>query len=435
MLHHTAIGALEGTAAQERCAAGLVCATTSMPTSNVETNVVANTCSVAALLPIMGVVLIAFLVIGLALPVLPLHVHQGLGLSPFIVGLVTGSQFAASLLSRIYSGRYADTRGAKRAVVAGLLTAVAGGLLYLASIPFAGAPPLSAAILLGGRALLGAAESFVITGAVSWGLALGGRANTGRVIAWIGMAMFASLAFGAPLGVTLYANGGFIAVAVMTTVLPLLAVLTAAWLPSIPAQQGSPTGLMRVLSQVWLPGIGAAFSTVGFGAMIAFSSLLSTERAWSPVWLTFSAFAAALVVTRLFFGHAPDKLGGARVAFTCAFIEAAGLAMIWFASGAFMAAAGAALTGIGYSLIYPGFGVEAVQCTSLKSRGLAMGAYTVFLDVALGIGSPALGLLAGWKGLEAVFIASAIVVLCAAGAASIILRTSSREGARKLRTK
>ena len=69
-----------------------------MPTSDVESNVVANTCSVAALLPIMGVVLIAFLVIGLALPVLPLHVHQGLGLSPFIVGLVTGSQFAASLL-------------------------------------------------------------------------------------------------------------------------------------------------------------------------------------------------------------------------------------------------------------------------------------------------------------------------------------------------
>ena len=282
MLHHTAIGALEGTAAKERCAAWLVCSTTSMPTSDVESNVVANTCSVAALLPIMGVVLIAFLVIGLALPVLPLHVHQGLGLSPFIVGLVTGSQFVASLLSRIYSGRYADTRGAKRAVVAGLLTAVAGGLLYLASIPFAGAPSLSAAILLGGRALLGAAESFVITGAVSWGLALGGRANTGRVIAWIGMAMFASLAFGAPLGVTLYANGGFIAVAVMTMVLPLLAVLTVAWLPSIPAQQSSPTGLMRVLSQVWLPGIGAAFSTVGFGAMIAFSSLLSTERAMEP---------------------------------------------------------------------------------------------------------------------------------------------------------
>src|SRR5262245_9559190 len=52
---------------------------------------------ITALLPIMAAVLIAFLIIGLALPVLPLHVHQRLGLSAFVVGLVTGSQFAASL--------------------------------------------------------------------------------------------------------------------------------------------------------------------------------------------------------------------------------------------------------------------------------------------------------------------------------------------------
>ena len=69
----------------------------------------------------MGMVSVAFLVIGLALPVLPLHVHRGLGLSTFVVGLVTGSQFAASLISRVWSGHYADSKGAKRAVVVGLL--------------------------------------------------------------------------------------------------------------------------------------------------------------------------------------------------------------------------------------------------------------------------------------------------------------------------
>src|ERR1700716_4133935 len=93
-----------------------------------------------ALLPLMVVVLVVFLIIGLALPVLPLHVHQGLGFGTFVVGLVTGSQFAASLISRVWSGHYADTRGAKRAVVAGMLTAAASGLLYLLSLRFVGAP-------------------------------------------------------------------------------------------------------------------------------------------------------------------------------------------------------------------------------------------------------------------------------------------------------
>jgi MFS family permease len=104
--------------------------------------------SVTALLPIMEAVLIAFLVIGLALPVLPLHVHQGLGLSTFVVGLVTGSQFAASLISRVWAGRFSDLRGAKRAVVTGLLTAVVSGLLYLASLAFVGAPCCPSAFCL-----------------------------------------------------------------------------------------------------------------------------------------------------------------------------------------------------------------------------------------------------------------------------------------------
>src|SRR6266700_4656597 len=177
---------------------------------------------VADLLPIMGMVFIAFLVIGLALPVLPLHVHLGLGLSTFVVGLVTGSQFAASLISRVWSGHYADRRGAKRAVIAGLAIAAVAGLLYLLSLRFVGAPWVSVTILLLGRALLGVAESFIITGAVTWGLALVGPQSAGRVIAWIGMAMFAALALGAPLGTILYAVGGFAAVAVATILVPLL---------------------------------------------------------------------------------------------------------------------------------------------------------------------------------------------------------------------
>ena len=383
--------------------------------------------SMTAVLPIMGVVSVAFLVIGFALPVLPLHVHQDLGLSTFVVGLVTGSQFAASLISRVWSGRYADSRGGKRAVVLGLLTAVVGGLLYLVSLPLVGRPSLSVSVLLVGRALLGGAESLVITGAVSWGLGLAGPANTGRVIAWVGMAMFASLAFGAPVGTTLYALGGFTAVALATILVPLIAVLLVAPLSAVRAKHGTQTGLMKILGAVWLPGFGSALSTLGFGAMIAFSALLSAQQGWTPVWLTFSAFAMALVAARLFLGHIPDMLGGARVALVCVFVEAAGLALIWFAPNPLLAAAGAALTGFGYSLVYPGLGIEAMKRVPSQSRGLAMGAYTVFLDVALGFGSPALGLLAGRAGVGSVFLASAILALGAAVVAGWLLRSALKD--------
>ena len=51
------------------------------------------------LLPITLAVFVGFLTIGLQLPVLPLHLHQTLGMDTVVVGLVIGSQFVAALLS------------------------------------------------------------------------------------------------------------------------------------------------------------------------------------------------------------------------------------------------------------------------------------------------------------------------------------------------
>src|SRR2546427_10831431 len=110
--------------------------------------------SIAALLPIMGVVFIAFLIIGLAMPVLPLHVHQGLGLGTFIVGLVVGSQFAASLISRLWAGRHADSLGAKHAIVTGLIVSALAGLLHLLSAPFVSDPGVSVTSLPLARGLV-----------------------------------------------------------------------------------------------------------------------------------------------------------------------------------------------------------------------------------------------------------------------------------------
>jgi MFS family permease len=376
--------------------------------------------SVATLIPIMGAVFVAFLVIGLALPVLPLHVHQGLGLGTFLVGLVAGSQFGAAILSRVWAGRDADASGPKHAVIAGLLIAAAAGLLYLVSLSFVGAPAVSVTILLLGRALLGVGESFIITGAQSWGLALLGVHNTSKVLAWVGSAMFAAFAAGAPIGTALYARYGFAGIAFATTLLPFATLLCVARLQRVPSMTRVPTGLIKVMAAVWVPGAGAALSSIGFGAVTAFSALLFVARGWAA-WPAFTVFALVFILARVFLGHLADRFGGARVALLCVLVEAAGLGSIWLAPAFALALSGAALTGFGYSLVYPGLGVEAVRLVPAQSRGLAMGAYTAFLDVALGFGTPALGLLADRAGLSAVFGASMVAALGAGGVAMALL--------------
>jgi len=65
--------------------------------------------------------------------------------------------------------------------------------------------------------------------------------------------------------------------------------------------------------------------------------------------------------------------------------------------------------------------VEAIHRAPPQSRGLAMGAYTAFLDLALGLANPALGLVANWAGLPGVYLVSTLVVVCAAAIAMRLL--------------
>ena len=125
---------------------------------------------------------------------------------------------------------------------------------------------------------------------------------------------------------------------------------------------------------------------------------------------------------RLLFGTLPDRIGGARAAVAFIAAEAAGQLLIWVAPTPALALWGAVLTGLGYSLVYPGFGVEAVRDIPPEHRGLAAGAYAASLDVALGLANPLLGLVADRAGLRAVFLTSAALVTCAAGVALALLR-------------
>lgn len=366
-----------------------------------------------SLLSLMASVFTVFLVTGAALPALPLHIHDHLGFGAFMIGLVSGAQFAASLISRFWSGTVADRSGPKHAVMMGLIMAALAGLFYLLSLFFMGNAVLSIAILLIGRALLGGAESFIMTGAQSWCLALAGPGNAGKMIAWIGTAMFVALAVGAPLGSFLYAGWSFVAIGLATIAGAVLTLVLVAPIPAVKPAPQSEKAVARVLKAVWLPGIGMAFAGIGYGTMTAFAVLLFVQRGWQPAWLSFTAFAAALMVARVFFGPLPDRLGGARTAMIFVVIHSVGMALIWLSPFAWLAFVGAALAGFGYALVYPGFGMEAIRLAPSESRGLAMGVYSAFIDLSLGILAPLLGLVGNVAGLGSIFLINALLALCA----------------------
>lgn len=374
------------------------------------------------LLPITLTVFVGFLTLGLALPVLPLHLQSALKMSPLVIGTVIASQFVAALLTRAWAGSMVDLRGTKRAVVIGLGLGACSGLAYLASL---GAPGDygAVAVLTGARLLLGCAESLVVTGALGWGVGLAGPQNAGKVMAWVGIAMYGAYAAGAPLGVFVYGRSGFAGIALAAVAIPLLALAIVARVPALAPSHKVRVPFYKVLRAVWLPGLGLALSSMGFCALTAFVALLFADRGWGDAALAFTAFGVAFIGARRLFGHLPDRVGGAKVALVCVLVEAAGQLLVWSAPGALLACVGAAITGFGYSLAFPGFGVEAVRRAPPESRASAMGAYVAFLDISLAVCGPLAGLVAIRWGVGSVYLAGALVVASSVCVALRLLAT------------
>jgi len=374
-------------------------------------------------LPLFICVFLGYLTVGLSLGVLPGYIQGSLHFSNLIVGLVIGVQSAATLVSRHFSGVICDTRGSNFAVRYGVGLSGLAGLMYLVSSAVAAQPLFSLFLLLIGRILLGSGESLLITGALAWGIGLSGPQRSGKVMARTGIAMYAALACGAPLGMGIRENAGFAAVCWAVVLFPLLGGLCISVLQRVPVSGNNRVPFYSVMGKVGRPGAGLALGTVGFGSLASFISLYFTRQGWTGASLALTVFGGAYIIVRLFFAHLPDRIGGGKVAFISLCVEAAGQLLLWTASSSGIALAGAALTGVGFSLVFPSFGVAAVKHAGPENKGVVLGAYVAFFDLALGVTGPLAGYIAGRLGYAAIY---AFGALCAGAAALLSLSLRNR---------
>lgn len=364
---------------------------------------------------IIAALFYGYLAVGLPLPVLPLFVHDKLGFSNLIVGLVIGIQFLATVLTRGYAGRLTDQHGGKRSALQGAAVSALGGLLYLLAALPGLAPGVSLAILIAGRLAAGFGESQFVTGCVSWSIASVGPQRAGMSMSWTGIAMFAALAIGAPIGMAVYQAYGFELAMVACIVAPMIAIPIALRAVSYTSRTGQRLPFYKVLGQIWREGLGLMLQGVGLSGLTAFASLYFAAHNWGHAGLVMSAFGIGFIFVRVFLGTLPDRMSGYRVAFWSLVVEAAGQAMIWGAPHEVVALAGALVTGLGCALVFPALGVEALKRVLPANRGSAMGAFVAFLDIAYGISGPAAGLIAGNFGYAAVYLFGTACALLGAG--------------------
>lgn len=356
---------------------------------------------------------ICYLSIGLPLAVLPGYIHYQLGYSTFIAGVVISLQYISTLVSRPHAGRYTDIWGAKKVVSLGIVCCMLSGLFTLLAVLLQSVPLLAVAALLVGRIFLGVGESFTATGATLWGIKTVGAIHTSRVISWNGVATYVAMAVGAPLGVMLngyFGISGFAAVVILVAVVGLLYARTR---QDVSLTAGIRAPFHVVVRKIWPYGMGLALSTVGFGVIATFITLYFSSHGWQGAAFTLSLFSIGFICIRLVLGNTITRYGGVPVSLICFVVECLGLLIIWYAPSAWIAGVGAFLTGSGFSLIFPALGVEAVKQVEEQNQGTALGTYSAFLDLALGLTGPIAGWVAGYYDLETIYLLAAVVVALA----------------------
>ena len=365
----------------------------------------------AITLQVVSIVLftfIGYLNIGIPLAVLPGYVHNHLGYGTVIAGLVISVQYLATLLSRPYASRIIDNLGSKRAVMYGLAGCGLSGVFMLVSSWLSAMPALSLASLLIGRLVLGSAESLVGSGSIGWGIGRVGAQNTAKVISWNGIASYGAIAVGAPLGVKMVDHWGMWSMGASIIALAALGLLLAWPKLAAPIVSGVRLPFLHVLGRVLPHGTGLALGSIGFGTIATFITLYYATQHWENAVLCLSLFGASFIGARLLFGNMINRLGGFRVAIACLSVETVGLLLLWLAPNPQLALAGAALSGFGFSLVFPALGVEAVNLVPASSRGAAVGAYSLFIDLSLGITGPLVGAVAAGFGFASIFLFAAL---------------------------
>lgn len=354
-----------------------------------------------------------YLSIGLPLAVLPGYVHNQLGYSSFVAGLIISLQYFATLISRPQAGRYADLLGPKKVVLAGLVLCGASGALSILAVIFNSSPLVSLLLLAMGRVVLGFGESLTATGSILWGINVVGTVQSARVISWNGVATYLAMAMGAPLGVMLNSLFGIPGFAGLIVVMAILGFWMATRRPAVKVQVGERTSFSQVFGKIWIYGLCLGLGTVGFGTIATFITLYFNHHGWSGAAFSLTLFSCGFILMRLLFNNSISRFGAMRVSLVSFTIECVGLLIIWQASSVWMVDLGAFLTGSGFSLIFPALGVEAIRRVKPQNQGSALGLYSAFLDCGLGITGPLAGLLIGHWGIDAIYLAAAGVVLIA----------------------
>jgi MFS family permease len=344
-----------------------------------------------------------FCALGALLPTLPKYVEDELGGGGVAVGVVVGAFAVSAALFRPWAGRLGDLRG-RRLLVSGGAAIVAVSVLSYSFVD-------AVAPLVVLRFLTGIGEAAVFVGAATAIQDMAPDHRRGEAASYFSVALYAGLAIGPAVGDALVHHGHYHPVWFAAAAAALVAAVFGLFTPDhVGPPAAKPT---RILHGAAIgPGLVMLLGMVPFAGFSAFIALYGDKVGLHEVGGVFFAYAGTVLLIRVVGARLPDQLGWKRAS-SIALTSVGGGALVlavWGSSAAIWISA--FCMAVGMSLLFPALFSAAVAGVPEDQRSHAVGTFSLFFDLANGLGAPVLGLVVALSSYRGAFFASAVVAAC-----------------------
>jgi len=172
-------------------------------------------------------------------------------------------------------------------------------------------------------------------------------------------------------------------------------------------------------------GLGFLAALIAMGGFLAFSSLEATQVGLDNAGLALFVYGAVVVVCRIAFARVPDQVPSLALGTAALVSISVGLIIAASLRSPAGLIIGAAVLAVGVAFSTPAFFSAIFATASPTQRGVASGTASAVIDLGLGLGPIALGLVAEGFGIPWAFGVGAAV----AGAGAIWTLALSRRAA------
>ncbi len=351
------------------------------------------------------------------LPVLPVFSAR-IGGSDAWAGLVVGIFTASAVLMRPIAGRLLDSHGRRRVYILGLIA------FLICVMAYNWTSTILALLIL--RFIHGFGWGASSTAASTIASDIIPKSRLAEGMGYFGLTSTLAMAVAPALGLGLLGSHGFNTVFYFSAAVVFLSIFISLPIsyhkPDAPPKsklilfsqtgEAGETGIIE--KTALLPAIVIFFVTMTYGAIVSFIALYANQRQVENIGLFFTVYAAALLISRPYFGRLTDKKGASFAVLPGIVFVIIAMLLIYSAKSLILFLIPGFIYGIGFGAIQPALQAMAVSKVIPSRRGAANATFFLGFDLGIGAGAILWGIIAEAFGYQFIYLLAVIPAIIGA---------------------